>query len=87
MAKALGTLIQVLQVATLPYIGNQITSLNGSLKSLANAVSSINSTLNRVNNTLTTEIDIAEALFGAEIVSDALRDDFGLARPGGRDDL
>lgn len=60
LSRAVGSLVQILQVATLPYIGNQITNLNGSLQSLASLIGSLNTSINRVNNTLSVEIDLNE---------------------------
>jgi len=62
MATALGTLMSILQVITLPYIDNQLNSLNGSLQTVANLLNQLNITILAINSTLTSNINNFETL-------------------------
>lgn len=69
MATALSTVLAVLQVATLPYIDNQLNSLNGSLQTVANLLSQLNNTIGTVNATLVNNLNSFKNLAQNEIVS------------------
>ena len=69
MASALSTVMAILQVATLPYIDNQLNSLNGSLQTVATLLGQLNNTIGTVNATLVNELKSFQNLANNQFVS------------------